>query len=127
MPFLTAIQNSLNNYLAGTPERIILDFLLANGVGRINAQPWSAIQTELANHGFDWRLQTFQQGLLKASRVGDMYIGSNDHAPYRGYFIIAEREDAELMADWYRRRMAAEQARLDNLEALIQNEWPEEP
>lgn len=124
MPFLASIQNALNNYTVGTPERIILDFLLANGVGRANAQPWRAIQQELADHGFDWRLQTFQQGLLKQTREGDMYIGSNDHLPYRGFFLIADREDAELMAEWYRRRMAAEQTRLDNLQVLIDQQWP---
>jgi len=53
-----------------------------------------------------------------------MYIGSNDHQPYRGYFVIAEREDAELMADWYQRRMAREQEHLGHLNQLIVQQWP---
>jgi|GEM_PF-1629526 len=124
MPFIDAIHQSLGHYPAGTPERIILDFLLANGVGRANAQPWASISAELNRHGFDWRLQKFQQGLLKVSREGDMYIGSNDHGPFKGYFIISERADANLMAEWYRKRMATEQSRLDNLEGLINQQWP---
>jgi hypothetical protein len=124
MPFLTAIRRSLPAYPPGTPERIILDFLLANGIGRANAKPWSTIEAELRRHGFVWRLQQFQQGLLKDSREGDMYIGSNDHAPYKGYFIIADQDDATLMAEWYQKRIATEQARLNNLNALIAAEWP---
>ncbi len=53
-----------------------------------------------------------------------MYIGSNDHGPFKGYFIISERADANLMAEWYRKRMATEQSRLDNLEGLINQQWP---
>jgi len=124
MPFVDAIRQSLSHYPVGTPERIILDFLLENGVGRANAQPWAAIEAELMRHGFDWRIQKFQQGLLKTSREGDMYIGSNDRLPYRGYFIISEPGDANLMAEWYRKRMATEQARLDNLTGLINQQWP---
>ena len=123
MPFLSSVQESVIHYTEGTPERIILDYLLAHGVGRANAQPWSAIEAELSRYGFEWRLQTFQQGLLKASREGDMYIGSNDHGEYRGYFIIADRKDAELMADWYKRRISVEQSRLDNLTNLMQLEF----
>jgi hypothetical protein len=124
MPFLHDVQQTVGHYPQGSPDRLILEFLLQHGVGRANAQPWPAIQAHLQLHGFEWRLQTFQQGLLKISREGDMYIGSNDHQPYRGYFIIADREDAELMADWYARRIVAEQARLDHLTHLINLQWP---
>ena len=123
MPFLSTIRESLNFFQIGTPERIILDYLLAEGVGRNNAKPWRNIESELSRHGFDWNIQKFQQGLLKASREGDMYIGSNDHLPFRGYFIIADQEDANLMAKWYKKRIDAEQSRLDNLNSLIQKEW----
>lgn len=124
MPFLDAIRQDVVHYPEGSPERLILEYLLEHGVGRAHAQPWEAIRDHLERHGFDWRLQTFQQGLLKASREGDMYIGSNDHLPFRGYFIIAEREDAELMAEWYRRRIRREQAHLDSLYGLIAQQWP---
>src|SRR2546427_11622172 len=73
MPFLHAIQQRLNQYAPGTAERLILDFLLRYGVGRHNAQPWGAIEVHLQKHGIQIRLQTFQQGLLKESREGDMY------------------------------------------------------
>jgi len=124
MAFLSSVQQWIAKYVPGSPERIILEFLQRNGAGRQNAQPWAAIEAELSRHGYDWRLQTFQQGLLKQSREAELYIGSNDHGEFRGYFLIADQEDAELMANWYRRRIAVEQTRLDNLEALIQQEWP---
>ncbi len=124
MPFLQDVQQSVAHFPQGSPERLILEYLLQHGVGRANAQPWAEIQAHLHQHGFDWRLQKFQQGLLKASREGDMYIGSNDHLPYRGYFIIADREDAELMAEWYQRRIATEQARLNHLTQLMNVQWP---
>jgi len=124
MPFLQSVQQQVAQYPAGSPERLILDFLLQNGVGRANAQPWLVIEDHLRQKGFDWRVQTFQQGLLKDSREGDMYIGSNDHPPYSGYFIIAEREDAKLMADWYQRRIAREREHLDHLNRLIVQQWP---
>jgi hypothetical protein len=124
MPFLQSIQQRVATYPPGSPERLILDFLLQNGVGRAHAQPWEAIQDHLRQHGFNWRVQTFQQGLLKESREGDMYIGSNDHLPYRGYFIIAEREDAHLMSEWYERRIAKEREHLDRLTQLTNQQWP---
>lgn len=124
MPFLQTIQQRVAGYPVGSPERVILEFLLQNGVGRANAQPWQVIERHLRRHGFDWRVQTFQQGLLKDSREGEMYIGSNVHPPYRGYFIIADRQDAELMADWYQRRIAREQEHLDHLNQLIHQQWP---
>ena len=124
MPFLQAIQQRLPHYPPGSTERLILDFLLQHGIGRQNAQPWRVIDAHLQQHGINIRVQTFQNGLLKASREGDMYIGSNDHRPFNGYFIIADQEDAELMADWYQRRIAREQQRLATLQQLIQQQWP---
>ena len=41
-----------------------------------------------------------------------------------GYFLIQERVDAVTMRDFYRKRIAGEQANLENLEILIQLEWP---
>lgn len=124
MPFLESIRQRVATYPPGSAERLILDYLLQNAVGRADARPWSAIEAHLQQHGLEVRLQTFQQGLLKNSREGDMYIGSNDHNPYRGYFIIAERQDAELMAQWYNRRIATEQERLNHLTQLINQQWP---
>jgi hypothetical protein len=124
MPFLQDVQQTVVHYPQGSPERLILEFLLQHGVGRANAQPWVAIEAHLQRHGVNWRLQTFQQGLLKDSREGDMYIGSNDHEPYCGYFIIVDREDAQLMADWYQRRITTEQTRLEHLTHLMNIQWP---
>ena len=123
MSFVSATENLLSHYPEDAPERILLTYLLNNAVGRENAKPWRIIEGVLAQNGHDWRVQKFQQGLLKKSREGQAYIASNDHGEFRGYFIIDERADAELMADWYRERIATEQQRLDHLEGLILDEW----
>jgi hypothetical protein len=124
MPFLDSVRQRINQYAPGSAERLILEFLLQHGVGRHNAQPWGTIEAHLQGQGLQVRLQTFQQGLLKESREGDMYIGSNDHEPSRGYFIIADRGDADLMAQWYQRRIATEHARLQHLTDLMNQQWP---
>jgi predicted RNA-binding protein YlxR (DUF448 family) len=124
MPFLSAAQSHVQTLQPGSADRLILEFLLQNAVGRHNAQPWSAVDTHLNNHGVSIRQQTFQQGLLKKSREGEVFIGSNDHGIGRGYFIIQEREDAEIIRQWYLRRIQVEQGHLDQLEVLIQQQWP---
>src|SRR4051812_20579641 len=78
MPFLDAAKNYVNSLKAGSTERLVLEFLLKNGVGHKNTQPWSTIENHLQKNGIFVRQQTFQQGLLKRSRSGDVFIGSND-------------------------------------------------
>jgi hypothetical protein len=124
MPFLNSIQTHVQTLQSGSTERLILEFLLQNAVGRHNAQPWSALDTHLRHHGVSIRQQTFQQGLLKKSREGEMFIGSNDHGVGRGYFLIKDREDAEIIRQWYLRRIQVEHGHLDQLETLIQQQWP---
>jgi hypothetical protein len=124
MPFLNSIQTHVQTLQMGSAERLILEFLLQNAVGRHNAQPWSALDTHLRHHGVNIRQQTFQQGLLKKSREGEMFIGSNDHGVGRGYFLIQDREDAEIIRQWYLRRIQVEQGHLDQLKTLIQQQWP---
>jgi hypothetical protein len=124
MPFLSAVQSHVQTLPPGSTDRLILEFLLENAVGRRNAQPWSALDTCLKRHGVSIRQQTFQQGLLKKSREGQLFIGSNDHGVGRGYFLIQDREDAEVIRQWYLRRIQVEQGHLDQLEALIQQQWP---
>lgn len=123
MPFVSEINRWVSRYSEGTPERIVLEFLRDHGVGRNNAQPWWRISEILEGHGFSWRIQNFQQGLLRETREGDLYIGSNDHGRSRGYFLVADEEDADLVADWYRRRIAKEQERLQRIEDLVDQEW----
>ena len=99
-----------------------MDFLLKHGVGRQNAQPWPVIQDYLAQHGHDVRQQRFQQGLLKESRECSVFIGSSDHG-IRGYFLICNKTDAEIIQQWYSRRIAVEQGHLDQLNQLIKQEF----
>ena len=65
-----------------------------------------------------------KQGLLKQSRTGEVFIGSNDHEPCKGYFLIQDKEDAEVMKRWYEKRIGIEQGHLDHLKRLILSSWP---
>lgn len=119
MPFLDTARVHVQRLPAGSVERRILEFLLENGVGRHNAQTWPTIDHHLRRHGHTVRQQTFQQGLLKQSREASVFIGSNDHGVGQGYFLIQDREDAEVMRRWYLRRIQVEQGHLDHLDRLI--------
>lgn len=124
MPFFATAQAHASTLPVGSADRLILEFLLQNAVGRLNSQPWSAIDDHLKRHGIQIRQQTFQQGLLKKSREGEVFIGSNDHGIGRGYFLIVDREDAEIMRQWYLRRIQIEKGHVEQLDALIQKQWP---
>jgi hypothetical protein len=124
MPFLNSAQAYTQQLPAGSVERVLMEFLLQNAVGRHNSQPWSALDAHLQQHGHTIRQQTFQQGLLKRSREGEIFIGSNDHGIGRGYFLIRDREDAEIMRQWYLRRIQIERGHLNQLDALINQQWP---
>ena len=124
MPFLNAAQIYIQQLPACSADRLIMEFLLQNAVGRHNSQPWGALDAYLSQHDIHIRQQTFQQGLLKRSREGKVFIGSNDHGIGRGYFLIQDREDAEVMRQWYLRRIQIEQGHLDQLQALINQQWP---
>lgn len=122
MPFLDEAKIKVQNLRFGSVERCILQFLLANAVGRHNAVTWPTIKKHLEKHGHSTRQQTFQQGLLKQSREESVFIGSNDHGVGQGYFLIQDKEDAEVMRRFYRRRIEVEKWHLTQLEKLI-NEY----
>lgn len=84
-------------------------------MGSGNAKSWNKISEAL---GLTITKNTFQQGLLKRSREGNLFIGSNDHGESSGYFIIDTEKDAEIMMCWYRKRIAVEQRHLDHLMML---------
>jgi hypothetical protein len=124
MPFVNSAQKYTQKLPVGSVERVIMEFLLQNAIGRHNSQPWSALDTHLQQHGHHIRQQTFQQGLLKRTREGEVFIGSNDHGIGRGYFLIQDREDADIIRQWYLRRIQIEQGHLNQLDALINQQWP---
>ena len=124
MPFVSAARTAVQKLPANDATRIVLLYLLKHGVGCHNAKPWSKIQEELDDHGITMTQTEFQQTILKDTRAGEIFIGANDHGRSRGYFLIQERVDAVTMREFYRKRIAAEQANLQNLERLIQIEWP---
>ena len=84
-------------------------------MGSGNAKSWNKISEAL---GLTITKNTFQQGLLKRSREGNLFIGSNDHGDSSGYFIIDDAKDVEIMMCWYRKRIAVEQRHLDHLMML---------
>jgi hypothetical protein len=124
MPFVDAARATVPKLPTSDPLRIVLEYLLKHGIGSHNAKPWSKIEEELDDHGIKMTQTEFQQTVLKDTRAGDIFIGANDHGRTRGYFLIRERVDAITMRDFYRKRIAAEQANLASLERLIDVEWP---
>jgi hypothetical protein len=123
MPFIDDAKTQMQKLPFGSVERCILEFLLANAVGRHKAVTWPTVKQHLEQHGHSARQQTFQQGLLKQSREGSVFIGSNDHGVGQGYFLIQDKEDAEVMRRFYRRRIEVEQGHLTQLDKLIDEQF----
>jgi len=121
MQFVYAARAMVRRLPRNDRTRLVLEYMLQNAVGRANAQPWSNIKNHLNAYGISMSKTQFQQTVLKKTRSGDIFIGSNDHGA-RGYFLIRDREDAEMAREFYTRRIAAEQANLDHLNSLIQQQ-----
>ncbi len=121
MPFLASARRLLGTFPAGTTEHAILDFLINNAVGADNAKSWDAIETHCAGLPVLVDKLDFQQGFLAQTRDGDVFIG----ACPKGYFIIQDRDDALVAADFYRSRIAREQEHVAHLQDLvIRAAWP---
>ena len=93
-------------------------------MGRKNAKTWDQISAHLKSLGFDMRKEDFQQGLLKATREADSYIGSSDRGDYAGFFVIADRQDAEVVSDFIIRRVTTQQNRLQRLRDIVNDKFP---
>jgi hypothetical protein len=120
MPFVDSARAAVQQFALGHPTRVVLEYLLENALGRHQARPWSEIGAHLNEHGIAMTREQFQQTILAETRSGDIFIGSNDHAPGRGYFIIENRADADFAREFYTRRIAAQQTNLDQLDRLIE-------
>jgi hypothetical protein len=96
MEFGAAAVAHLATLIPGKPEAIILSHLLRHAVGRNSAKPWVNIEAELHRHGVSLTKQGFQQGILRRTRAGDIFIGSYDRDGMAGYFIIDSVDDARL-------------------------------
>ena len=127
MPFVEAARLRARALPGNDPMRIVLDYMLQHAVGLQNSKPWAEIQQQLDDHGTRMTQTQFQQTLLAQTRAGDVFIASNDHGRARGYFLIQDHADAVSMRDWYVARIAAEQANLNNLNRLIDLQWPPAP
>ena len=120
MPFVDSARAAVQRLPQGDRTRVTLEYLLQNALGRHNARPWPKLEAHLNTHGINMSREEFQQTILAESRAGDIFIGSNDHGPGRGYFIIQDRADADVAREFYTRRIAAQQANLVRLDGLIQ-------
>jgi hypothetical protein len=127
MAFVDDAKKYVLSLKVGSAERLILDYLLNNAAGRNNARAWPEIDEFLQKNGHKIRQQRFQQGLLKSSREGTIFIAANDHGESRGYFLIKDRQDAEIMQNWYRRRIQTEQGHLDQLNNLVNHHFGKKP
>lgn len=114
MPFANEARIVAAALPANDPLKVVLEYLLLNGVGRSNAIPVDGILQELANHGTTISAVEFQQTILKDTRGGDIFIASSN----RGYFLIDDIDDARVMKRFYEARIAAESAHLANLHYL---------
>jgi hypothetical protein len=121
MPFVSAARDRVKQLKRDDPERVILQFLLNQGVGVDNAKPWPKIAQHLARRGIRMAKNTFQRGILKATRENDIFIGATDR---HGYFLINDRGDADKMDEFYERRIKKERANLKNLRRLTNRQWP---
>jgi hypothetical protein len=124
MPFVNSAKAMVKALPPGDRTRVVLEVMLKHAVGIDSAQPWQAVERMLKKRGIRITLQTFQQTILKATRQGDIFIGSNDHEPGKGYFLIKDKEDAETMQKFYEKRIASEKANLKKLNRLIEAQWP---
>lgn len=124
MAFVNSAATTIGTLSPGHPERVVLEYLLQHARGRLNARPWAEIETQLSMLNVHLTREQFQQGILASTRSGEIFIGSNDRGPGRGYFLIETLEDAEFVREFYTRRIAAQQTNLDHLDVLIQQEWP---
>lgn len=124
MPFVDSARVAVQRLPQGDSTRVVLEYLLQHGLGRLSARPWPLLEAHLKANGILISQQQFQQGILAATRSGDIFIGSNDHGTGRGYFLIQDRDDAEFAREFYSRRIAAQQTNLDRLNALILQQWP---
>jgi len=113
LPLANAV---LQSGVLGLNETAILTYLVANAVGRANAQPWKKINAHLRSFqpSIVMKKQDFQHGLLAHSRSQNYFIGSSN----KGFFIIDDIGDARASASYYISRIQAETLHLAQLRSI---------
>ena len=120
MPFVTEAHQLLANLPQGTANHAILGYLINNAIGANNAKSWDAIEAHCSGILIGVDKLDFQQGFLAETRDGGVFIGSCS----RGYFIIQDRDEAMVAADFYRTRIERQKEHLTHLRDLvIQEGW----
>ena len=123
MAFLNSANMEISRLQNGSPKKFVLEYLRDNAVGYLNAKPWGDIEAHLIANNIRMSQTKFQQTVLKESRGGDIFIGSNDHGVGKGYFLIKDESDAKIAREFCSRRIAAQQANLTNLDRLMKEEF----
>jgi hypothetical protein len=113
MPFVNSARETVQQLPPDNHIRIVLEYMLANAVGRANAVSWGQISAGILDQGVRMTKNTFQHSVLAETRSGPIFIGSSKS----GYYLIENQADAEAMRDFYENRIAAEQQNLENLRA----------
>jgi len=124
MPFAFSVQEKIQTLAAGSPKRLILEYLWANARGRANRQPWEAIAGWLRAHDVRMEKESFQTGLLASTREGGIFIGSSRD----GFYLIENRKDAEATMEFIKERLESHNRRLRHLNSLVKDAgWEELP
>ena len=119
--FLAAAEKALAEEERSLAFRAVMKFLLENAVGCENARPWGEIDRHLWREGIVLKKTAFQQTVLNStqSKESNIFIGSTDRGKAAGYFLIRNKEDAEVAREFYTRRIEAQRTNLDHLELLL--------
>lgn len=117
--FSKCLSDWIEKYPTRSSARAILEYLRDNAMGSEMAKSWNKIRSHLASKNLVCTKEWFQQNLLKESRNGNLFIGSTDRGVAKGYFIIRNRADVEVMVEFYQRRINVEKSHLDHIYNLI--------
>ena len=127
MPFLSQLEVEIHLYEGW--ERKVLEYLLKNAVGRINAVTWKELCEYLSYYGgFPLDRRSFNFGLIRNTRENGIFICSSDVKP-KGYWIASCMGDIVDMRAWYKKRMESLSKNLNALDVFMAQEFgaPELP
>src|SRR5205085_2669564 len=124
MPFLEAAQLAVKE-MPPTAFSVLLNYLLENGVGSENAKTWGELKKVLSRYNLSMTKRGFQTEVISTRKpTSQIFIGSGQS----GYFIIKDAADAEVMATFYRGRIASESGHLKHLiDLMTQTGWETGP
>ena len=119
----TQIINSINSWLNNNPNNnndeilsykiAFLKYMINNAFGANNAKSLSEVKDAI---GYKGPTNNFQQQIvLPFKRESTFFIGSSN----KGIFIVSSKEDAEIVVDFYQKRIDSETNQLNNLKNVM--------